>query len=70
MIDQQKQVKARSRRIANEYLRVGWEMVSPSRSTTDDESGECLLFWPGGGAPVQPDWSQLEQLSDQNQRIA
>jgi hypothetical protein len=70
MTDQPNQVKVRSRRMADEYLRVGWEMSSQSPSPSNDESSECLLHWPGDGIPVQPDWSLLERLSEQNQGIA
>jgi hypothetical protein len=70
MIDQQKQIKARSGRIADEYLRVGWQMVNPMPLAADGAPSECLLYWPGDGVPVQPDWSLLERLSEQNQRIA
>jgi len=70
MTDQSNQVKVRSRRMADEYLRVGWEMVSQSPATAGDESSGCLLYWPGDGDPVQPDWSLLQRLSEQNQGIA
>jgi hypothetical protein len=44
--------KLHSKRLADEYVRLGWRVTLEFRVPGDDEPYEIILVWPGPGEPV------------------
>jgi len=47
--------KLHSKRLVDEYVRVGWRVTLEFREPGDDEPYEIILDWPGPGEPVYPE---------------
>ena len=47
--------KLHSKRLADEYVRLGWRVELEFRVPGDDEPYEIILVWPGPGKPVLPE---------------
>ena len=51
--------KAHSKRVADEYLRLGWTLRHEFHVEPDEEPYEYFFEWDKEGEPVSPDWSKL-----------
>jgi hypothetical protein len=47
--------KLHSKRLADDYVALGWQVTSEFRAADDDEPYEILIVWPGPGEPVYPE---------------
>ena len=47
--------KLHSKRLADEYVRLGWRIELEFRMPGDDEPYEIILVWPGPSGPVYPE---------------
>src|SRR5438132_1534065 len=56
--------KAHSQQIANEYLRLGWTLVTESRHRPGQEPYEYLFEWKAEGPPVELDWLARARKGD------
>ena len=47
--------KLHSKRLADEYVRLGWRIELEFRVPGNDEPYEIILVWPGPGEPMYPE---------------
>ncbi|MCL4262715.1 MAG: hypothetical protein KJ069_05850 [Anaerolineae bacterium] len=52
-------IKAHSKQIADEYLRLGWTLRQTFRATDEDEPYEYLFEWLRDDEPLNIDWSKF-----------
>jgi hypothetical protein len=53
--------KAHSRLVADEYLRLGWTLVTEFREAPDHEPNEYYFEWRREDPPVYLDWTAFHQ---------
>lgn len=54
--NQPRYAKAHSQQVADEYVRLGWEVVKEFFAPGDDEPYEYLLRWNEPGDPQRPSY--------------
>jgi hypothetical protein len=52
--------KAHSKIIADEYVRLGWTLVTEFTAPGDKEPYEYYFEWRGDGEPVSIDWTRFK----------
>lgn len=55
--------KAHSKRVADEYIRLGWTVRDQFFAEGVDEPYEYLLEWKREGEPVSVDWDEFRKRS-------
>jgi hypothetical protein len=56
-----KLAKAHSLYVANEYLRLGWALITEFRTEPDQEPYEYLFEWKQQSPPIYIDWEELSR---------